>query len=265
MKVDLNDRVAIVTGGAHGIGRAIVQALSDNGAHIVIVDIDGEAGEKATNEVIEGGGACMSLESDVSDTEQMAAVAAQVMDRLGRINILINNAGINTRSDRVPIHQYSLEDWKRIVDVDLTGVFVTSRAIIPEILKNPDGGRIVNTSSIAGLVPLRLQSAYIAAKAGVANLTKSMAIELGSEGILVNAVAPGSTLTRGTEALFYGPNGAYTENAASLLSHIPLGRPGKVQEIAHAVLFLVSPEASYINGVVLPVDGGWTAGYVRDW
>ena len=187
------------------------------------------------------------------------------MDRLGRINILINNAGINTRSDRVPIHQYSLEDWNRIVQVDLTGVFVTSRAIIPEILKNPDGGRIVNTSSIAGLVPLRLQSAYIAAKAGVANLTKSMAIELGSEGILVNAVAPGSTLTRGTEALFYGPDGAYTENAASLLAHIPLGRPGKVEEIAHTVLFLVSPEASYINGVVLPVDGGWTAGYVREW
>ncbi len=265
MKVDLNERVAIVTGGAHGIGRAIVQALSDNGAHIVIVDIDGEAGEKAANEVIEGGGACMSLAADVSDAEQMAAVAAQVMNRLGRINILINNAGINTRSDRVPIHEYSLEDWNRIVQVDLTGVFVTSRAIIPEILKNSDGGRIVNTSSIAGLVPLRLQTAYIAAKAGVANLTKSMAIELGSEGILVNAVAPGSTLTRGTEALFYGPNGAYTENAASLLSHIPLGRPGKVEEIAHAVLFLVSPGASYVNGVVLPVDGGWTAGYVREW
>ena len=136
MKVDLNERVAIVTGGAHGIGRAIVQALSDNGAHIVIVDIDGEAGEKAANEIVEGGGACMSLEGDVSDAEQMEAVAAQVMDRLRRINILINNAGINTRSDRVPIHQYSIEDWNRIVDVDLTGVFVTSRAIIPELLKN---------------------------------------------------------------------------------------------------------------------------------
>jgi NAD(P)-dependent dehydrogenase (short-subunit alcohol dehydrogenase family) len=265
MKVDLNERVAIVTGGAHGIGRAIAQALSDNGAHIVIVDIDADAAEKAAHEINEGGGACLSLAGDVSDSEQIEAVAEQVMDRLGRINILINNAGINTRSDRVPIHQYSIEDWNRIVDVDMTGVFVTSRAIIPELLKNSDGGRIVNTSSIAGLVPLRLQTAYIAAKAGVANLTKSMAIELGSEGILVNAVAPGSTLTRGTEALFYGPNGAYTENAASLLSHIPLGRPGKVEEIAHAVLFLVSPAASYINGVVLPVDGGWTAGYVRDW
>jgi NAD(P)-dependent dehydrogenase (short-subunit alcohol dehydrogenase family) len=92
-----------------------------------------------------------------------------------------------------------------------------------------------------------------------------MALELGPLGILVNAIAPGSTLTRGTEALFYGPDGAYTEKAASLLSHIPLGRPGQPEEIAHAVLFLVAPEASYINGAVLAVDGGWTAGYTRDW
>ncbi len=127
------------------------------------------------------------------------------------------------------------------------------------------GGRIVNISSIAGLVPLRLQSAFVAAKAGVANLTRSMAIELGSKGILVNCVAPGSTLTRGTEALFYGPDGAYTEKAASLLAHIPLGRPGTTAEIANAVLFLVAPESSYVNGAVLVVDGGWTAGYVRDW
>ena len=166
MKVDLNERVAIVTGGAHGIGRAIVQALSDNGAHIVIVDIDAEAGEKAANEIIEGGGSCMSLAGDVSDTEQMEAVAEQIMDRLGRINILINNAGINTRSDRVPIHQYSLEDWNRIVQVDLTGVFVTSRAIIPELLKNPDGGRIVNTSSIAGLVPLAVADRLYCCQSG---------------------------------------------------------------------------------------------------
>src|SRR6185437_9804631 len=156
--------------------------------------------------------------------DQMERVAGQVLEHAGRIDILVNNAGINTARDRVPIHQFSLDDWHRILQVDLTGVFVTSRAVVPAMLKNP-GGRIVNISSIAGLVPLRLQSAYVAAKAGVVNLTRSMALELGPRGILVNAVAPGSTLTRGTEALFYGPDGTYNEKAASLIAHIPLGRP----------------------------------------
>jgi NAD(P)-dependent dehydrogenase (short-subunit alcohol dehydrogenase family) len=272
MKVALEGQVAVVTGGAQGIGRAIVDALVDNGAYVAIVDIDTHAGTETAEDIQQSGGTCLFVEGNVSDAVQMETVAAQIAAHFGKIEILVNNAGINTRSDRAPIHQYTLEDWQRILDIDLTGVFKTSRAVIPHILEchSKSGsenatGRIVNISSIAGLVPLRLQSAYVAAKAGVANLTRSMALELGPEGILVNAVAPGSTLTRGTEALFYGDDGTYTENAASLLSHIPLGRPGKTTEIAAAVLFLVSPDASYINGSILPVDGGWTAGYTRDW
>ena len=264
MKVNLEGQVAVVTGGANGIGRAIVQVFAENGANVVIVDIDAEAGEHAAHEVSQLGVKCLAMNDDVSDVDRMENVAKQVVESFGKINILINNAGINTQSDRAPIHEYSIEDWHRIVQVDLTGVYVTSRSVIPSILQS-GGGRIVNISSIAGLVPLRLQSAFVAAKAGVVNLTKSMALELGPQGILVNAVAPGSTLTRGTEALFYGKDGAYSEQAASLLSHIPLGRPGNVDEIASAVLFLVAPEASYINGAVLTVDGGWTAGYTRDW
>ena len=272
MKVALEGKVAIVTGGAQGIGRAIVDALIDNGAQVAIVDIDRQAGKKTAAEIQQSGGTCLFVEGDVSNASEMVFAADQVAAHFGKIEILVNNAGINTRSDRVPIHQYTIEDWQRILDIDLTGVFKASRAVIPHILNfhskaasENATGRIVNISSIAGLVPLRLQSAYVAAKAGVANLTRSMALELGPEGILVNAVAPGSTLTRGTEALFYGDDGTYTENAASLLSHIPLGRPGKTQEIAAAVLFFVSPDASYINGSILAVDGGWTAGYTRDW
>lgn len=272
MKVELEGKVAFVTGGANGIGRAIVDALIDNGAHVAIVDIDIQAGKETTSEIQEKGGTCIFVEGDVRDAENMVDAANQVAAHFGKIEILVNNAGINTRSDRVPIHQYTLDDWQRILEIDLTGVFKTSRAVIPHILDflgksdlENTTGRVVNISSIAGLVPLRLQSAYVAAKAGVANLTRSMALELGPDGILVNAVAPGSTLTRGTEALFYGDDGAYTENAASLLSHIPLGRPGQTTEIAAAVLFLVSPDASYINGSILTVDGGWTAGYTRDW
>ncbi len=264
MKVALEGHGAIVTGGANGIGKAIVHALAENGAQVAIVDIDAQAGTQTTQEVQQQGGTCIFVEADVSNSEKMETAAQLINDQLGGIQILINNAGINTKSDRVPIHQYTIEDWHRILQVDLTGVFVTSRAVIPYMLQNTPG-RIVNISSIAGLVPLRLQSAFVAAKAGVANLTRSMALELGPQEILVNAVAPGSTLTRGTKALFYGPDGAYTENAESLLSHIPLGRPGKVEEIAAAVLFLVAPEASYVNGAILTVDGGWTAGYTRDW
>jgi 3-oxoacyl-[acyl-carrier protein] reductase len=264
MQVDLSGQVAVVTGGARGIGRAIVQALAENGARVVIVDRDAAAGEEAAREVAAGAGSCLALAGDVTDAGRMERVAAEVVARCGGIQILVNNAGINTSRDRVPVHEYGLDDWQRILDVDLNGVFVTSRAVVPAMLKG-NVGRIVNISSVAGLVPLRLQSAYVAAKAGVVNLTRSMALELGPQGILVNAVAPGSTLTRGTEALFYGPDGAYTEKAASLLAHIPLGRPGTPAEIAHAVLFLVAPEASYINGAVLVVDGGWSAGYLRDW
>ena len=263
MQVELKGQVALVTGGAGAIGRAIVGDLAANGARVVIVDLDGPGGERAAGETTAAGGVCIALPGDVADFAGMEAVVAQVLARWGRIDILVNNAGINTAGGRVPIHQFAPEDWERILRVDLTGVFATSRAVVPAMLKNP-GGRIVNISSVAGLVPLRLQSAFVAAKAGVVNLTRSMALELGPQGILVNCVAPGSTLTEGTRALFYGPDGAYSEKAAGLLAHIPLGRPGTTAEIAHAVLFLVAPEASYVNGAVLTVDGGWTAGYTRD-
>jgi 3-oxoacyl-[acyl-carrier protein] reductase len=259
MKVDLDGKVALVTGGAQGIGRAIVQQLADNGARVCIVDIDGPAAEEAAREI--GGRA---WQEDVVDVAGMCSVVDEICGEYGGLHILVNNAGINTSGGRVPVHEFDVEQWDRIVEVDLKGVFAVSRAAVPALL-NSGGGRVVNISSIAGLVPLRLQSAFVAAKAGVINLTRSMALELGPQGVLVNAVAPGSTLTRGTEKLFYGPDGSYSENAQSLLSHIPLGRPGRVEEIAAAVLFLVAPESSYVNGAVLTVDGGWTAGYTRDW
>ena len=264
MKVDLNGQVALVTGGAQGIGRAIAKLLASNGSRVAIVDINPEAAQETVREIESSGGTAFCLEGDVSSAPQMSRAVDQVLKKWDLLSILINNAGINTLGGRVPIHEYKEEDWEQILKVDLTGVYLASKASIPALLKN-NGGRIVNISSIAGLVPLRLQSAFVAAKAGVVNLTRSMALELGPQGILVNAMAPGSTLTQGTKRLFYGADGAYTENAASLLSHIPLGRPADTKEIAYAVLFLVAPEASYITGTVLTVDGGWTAGYTRDW
>lgn len=264
MQVNLQQQVALVTGGAQGIGRAIVEQFLANGARVAIVDIQEQV---ALQTVADLGGASdrlMAIGGDVSDAGAIRNVADQVAAKFGKITILINNAGINTIKDRRPIHEFAIADWQRILSVDLTGVFATSQAVIPHMLQ-AGGGRIVNISSIAGLVPLRLQSAFVAAKAGVNNLTKSMALELGPQNILVNGVAPGSTLTAATRALFYGPDGSYSQNAASLISHIPLGRPGTPEEIAAAVLFLVAPEASYINGHILTVDGGWTAGYHREW
>jgi NAD(P)-dependent dehydrogenase (short-subunit alcohol dehydrogenase family) len=263
MNVDLNGQVAIVTGGANGIGRSIVDLLAANGASVVIVDVEAAPAEAAAAEVAATGGACIALAGSVADGARMEQITAEVVARFGRVDILVNNAGINSHH-RVPIHEYSLDDWNAILNVDLTGLFLTSRAVIPAMLQT-GGGRIVNISSIAGLVPLRLQSAYVAAKAGVANLTRSMAAELGEHGIRVNAIAPGSTLSRGTEALFYGPDGKFNDRAASLIAHIPLGRPGRPEEIAAAALFLAAPDSSYVTGVVLPVDGGWIASYHRDW
>lgn len=264
MQVNLQQQVALVTGGAQGIGRSIVEQFLANGAAVAIVDIQEQVAQQTVTDLGGPSDKLLAIGGDVSDAAAIQKVADQVAEKFGKITILINNAGINTIKDRRPIHEFPIADWQRILNVDLTGVFATSQAVIPHMLR-AGGGRIVNISSIAGLVPLRLQSAFVAAKAGVNNLTKSMALELGPQNILVNGVAPGSTLTAATRALFYGADGSYSQNAASLISHIPLGRPGTPEEIAAAVLFLVAPEASYINGHILTVDGGWTAGYHREW
>lgn len=258
MRVDLTGKVALVTGGANGIGRAIVRMLAQNGATVAIVDREGVRAEVVAAEERSVGHRCLALAGDVTDAARMEAVCRQVIGEVGALHILINNAGINTAKNRVTIEQYAPEDWQQIVGVDLTGLYNVSRAALPHLLKQ--GGRIVNISSIAGVQPLRLQCGFVAAKSAVAALTRAMAMEYGGQGVLVNCVAPGSTLTRGTEALFYGPDGTYNTQAASLLSHIPLGRPGTPEEIAGAVLYLVSPIAGYVNGQVICVDGGWTAG-----
>jgi NAD(P)-dependent dehydrogenase (short-subunit alcohol dehydrogenase family) len=132
------------------------------------------------------------------------------------------------------------------------------------VMRAQGKGRIINIASIVGLVPLRLQCAFVAAKAGVVNLTRAMALELGPHGILVNGIAPGSTLTEGTKQLFYGEGGKFRDNVQRMLDHVPLGRPATVDEIAVAALFLADPENSYMTGHILTVDGGWTAGYTRD-
>ena len=259
MKVDLSGKVALVTGAARGIGKAIADSLAENGASVVYTDINLA---EATESVI-ATPSCRVMGMDVRDETQIRAVVGEVVRKFGKIDILVNNAGINTLHHRVPIDQFPREEWDKIIDVDLTGLYLVSKEI-GAVMRQQGSGRIINIASVVGLVPLRLQCAFVAAKAGVVNLTKSMALELGVAGINVNCIAPGSIMTDGTKDLFYGENGKFQDSAQSLIDHIPLGRPGRPEEIAAAALFLAAPEASYVNGTILTVDGGWLAGYSRD-
>lgn len=259
MKVDLQDQVALVTGSAQGIGRSIAETLAANGARVVFSDLDLEKTASAAKPFT--GSAAKRL--DVTDEQQVDATIAEIIREFGRLDLVVNNAGVNTFHHRVTIDQFPRSEWDRLLNVDLNGLFAVSKASA-RVMREQGRGRIINIASVAGLVPLRLQCAFVAAKAGVVNLTKAMAIELGPFGILVNAIAPGSVMTQGTRDLFYGEDGKFRDSAARLLSHVPLGRPGTTDEIAHCALFLAAPESSYITGHVLTVDGGWTAGYTRD-
>ncbi len=262
MNIDLSRKVALVTGAARGIGKAIANRLVSNGARVYYTDVDG-AGAAGAASGSPGGDLATSRELDVTNEAQVREVIDGVVRDDGRLDILVNNAGVNTLAHRVTIDEFPIEEWDRIIDVDLRGLYLVSREGA-RVMKAARSGRIVNISSIAGLVPLRLQCPFVAAKAGVVNLTKAMALELGPDGILVNAVAPGSTMTEGTKKLFYGEGGKFHENVQRMLDHVPLARPATTDEIAVAVLFLAAPENSYMTGHVLTVDGGWTAGYTRD-
>ena len=260
MKVDLTGQVAIVTGAAHGLGLGIATGLVANHATVVLTDKD-EAGVKAATEASAGDAHAMAL--DVTLPDEVDTVVPRVAEMFGRLDILVNNAGGSTLEHRTTIDEFPREEWDRLIDLNLNGVFHMSRAAA-RIMREAGRGRIVNIASVCGLVPLRLQCGYTAAKAAVINFTRTMAIELSHTGILINAIAPGSILTEGTKKLFYAADGKFTDMAQRLLSHVPLGRPGRVEEIANAVLFLVDPDNGYMTGATVTVDGGWTAGYVRD-
>jgi NAD(P)-dependent dehydrogenase (short-subunit alcohol dehydrogenase family) len=260
MKVDLDGQVALVTGAARGIGQAIADLLAENGAVVAYADIDYEAVKSSAARSKTG----TALAMDVSNEVQVGEGIAQIIRQHGRLDIMVNNAGINTAKHRVNIDQFPLEEWQRILNVDLTGLFIVSHAG-SRVMVSQKRGRIINIASVLGVVPARLQCAFIAAKGGVIQLTRAMAIELAPSGILVNCVAPGSTLTEGTKSLFYSQDAVMQERAQRMLSHVPLGRPGTTEEIANSVLFFAAPESSYITGQILCVDGGWSAGgFLRD-
>jgi len=241
----LEGQVAVVTGASRGIGRAIAIALASEGAKVVVNYASStSAAEEVVNMIKEKGGEAIALHADVSHEAQVESLIKSTMDTWGRVDVLVNNAGI-TRDTL--LLRMKLEDWQSVIDLNLTGVFLATRAVSKIMLKQKSG-RIINITSVAGQMGNPGQANYSAAKAGVIGFTKTVAKEMASRGITVNAVAPGFIATDMTADL---------KNTDEILKFIPLGRYGQPEDIAGMVKFLAAdPAAAYITGQVFNVDGG---------
>jgi NAD(P)-dependent dehydrogenase (short-subunit alcohol dehydrogenase family) len=239
--------VAIVTGSDSGIGKATAVTLAERGFDIGITWHTDEQGAQGTVEEVRGHGRRAEVRQvDLTDVAQGQAIVGELADALGGLDVLVNNAGTGAMT---PFVELSLEEWRRVLDVDLTAAFQAGQEAAKRMIEAGRGGRIINVTSVHEHVPLRGASPYCAAKGGLGLLTKVMALELAEHGITVNAVAPGEIATPMT--------GAEDKDPAQMeRPNIPLGRPGAAREIAAAIAFLASPEASYVTGESFVVDGG---------
>lgn len=244
----LTDKVAIITGGARGIGKAAVEHFVAEGAIVVIWDIDEQKTSTLISQLISQGRVADSTEVDITSLASTAAAAKTVFERYGRVDILINNAGITRDSSLLNM---TAEQFDEVIDVNLKGAFNCTKVVAPYMIKQGHG-RIINTSSVVGVYGNFGQTNYAASKAGIIGMTKVWARELGRKGITVNAVAPGYIATSMTAEV-----PGHLINQAK--ERIPVGRLGTPEDIAHAYLFLASDEAAFVNGAVLHVDGGMVA------
>lgn len=243
----LKDRVAVITGGADGIGRATAMRFAQEGAVVVIWDMNEEKGKQTVAEINAAGGKASFLKVNTSNFAEVEAASKKVVEKYGKYEILINNAGITRDST---LKKMTPELWQQVIDVNLTGVFYCAKCAA-DIMTEQGWGRIVNASSVVALYGNFGQTNYVATKAGLIGMTKTMARELGKKGVTVNAVAPGFILTDMVRKM---PE----EVLKSMEDKVPVKRLGKPEEIAAAYAFLASDDAAYINGTVISVDGGMT-------
>ena len=240
-------QVALITGGANGIGRAVGHRMAAGGMSVVIADFDGAAAESVKSEIAESGGKAEALSVDVTRANEIKALVTDVGKRYGQIDVLANIAGGSFYTKR--IEEFTWAEWKEVIDVNLKGTFLMCREVAP-IMQRQKRGRILNTASNYGLTGAALRTPYAAAKAGIIAFSKSLAQELAPYGILVNTVAPGPTDTprvMGKES---------PEARRQRWSNIPLGRTGRPEDIAEAFFFLTTPESAWITGQTFHVNGG---------
>lgn len=248
---DLTDKVALVTGGGRGIGRAIATALASHGATVIVCGRSLSALTETSNEINANHGKAIAVCMDVTSEGDILSARDLLLAEFGRLDILVNNAGVDPHY--ASLEKTSVEDWAQIIDVNLTGVFRCCR-IFGELMISQRSGNIVNVSSIAGHIGLKRQVPYCASKGGVEQLTRSLAYDWAEHGIRVNTIAYGFVKTDLTAAMV-----EHQHIAPRLLSRIPLGRFGETSEVAGAAIFLASAAGSYVTGHSLLVDGGWTA------
>jgi NAD(P)-dependent dehydrogenase (short-subunit alcohol dehydrogenase family) len=246
----LKGKVAVITGASKGLGRAMAVALGAEGAKLVLASRDAGLLEGVADEIGKAGGEVTAVQMDVTSEGGEAKLAELVREKFGGVDIVINNAGVNVRK---PATEFTLEEWRRVLDTNLTGAFLVCRSLVP-LMKRRGGGRIINLTSIMSHTALPGRTAYAASKAGLLGFTKALALELAPEGINVVAVSPGPFATEMNAPLMSNP-----EANAQFLARIPLGRWGKPEEVAKLVVYLCSPEAGFITGTDVLMDGGWCA------